>query len=232
MIELRKAADRGHADHGWLSTWHSFSFADYYDPQQMGWGPLRVINEDFVAPAKGFPTHGHRDMEIVTYPLAGPLQHKDSMGSGTIIQRPEVQRMSAGRGVMHSEFNASAAETVHLLQIWIEPDVLGIAPEYEQKAFPDDAKRGRWLPLATPDGREGSLSIHQDAVLLARLFAPGETGEWTIVPGRRAYLHLVGGAATVNGLELASGDGAKIAEENSITVAATAEAEILLFDLP
>lgn len=232
MIQLRKAAERGHADHGWLSTWHSFSFADYYDPEQMGWGPLRVINEDFVAPATGFPTHGHRDMEIITYPLAGPLQHRDSMGSGTVIRRPEVQRMSAGTGVTHSEFNASPTEPVHLLQIWIEPDVRGIPPEYEQRAFPDEAKRGRWLPLASSDGRDGSLRIHQRALLLVRLFAVGETADWSLAPGRRAYLHLVRGKAAVNGEPLSGGDGVKIAGEPTITVAAATEAEFLLFDLP
>ena len=232
MLELRKAADRGHADHGWLTTWHTFSFADYYDPAQMGWGPLRVFNEDFVAPAAGFPAHGHRDMEIITYLLAGPLRHQDSAGNGTVIRRPEVQRMSAGRGVMHSEFNASDSETVHLLQIWIEPDVRGIPVEYEQRAFPDEAKRGCWLPLASPDGRGGSLSIHQDALLLARTFAAGESADWAVATGRRAYVHLVGGEATVNGLALAGGDGARIAGETSIAVSAAADAEILLFDLP
>ncbi|OHC66857.1 MAG: quercetin 2,3-dioxygenase [Rhodocyclales bacterium GWA2_65_20] len=232
MINKRPAAARGHADHGWLKTWHSFSFADYYDPAEMGWGPLRVINDDTVAPATGFGRHGHRDMEIITYLLAGPLSHGDSMDNAAVIRRPEVQRMSAGSGVMHSEFNASADEVVHLLQIWIEPDVHGIAPEYEQKAFPDAAKRGRLLPIATPDGRDGSLAIHQRASIYATLLAPGQAVTHALAPGRRAYVHVAGGAATLNGLALAAGDGAKIKDESALTLAATDDAEVLLFDLP
>lgn len=232
MIALRRAAERGHAHHGWLESWHSFSFADYHDPAQMGWGPLRVINEDIVQPAAGFGMHGHRDMEIVTYLLAGPLRHEDSMGNGATFRAPEVQRMSAGRGVMHSEFNASDSEAVHLLQIWIQPAVRGIAPEYEQKAFADEAKRGRWAAIASPDGRDGSLTIHQDALLLARKLGAGETASHAPAAGRRAYLHVVRGALAVNGLRLAGGDAARIADEARLEIAARAESEVLLFDLP
>ena len=232
MIRLRPSAARGHADHGWLKSYHSFSFADYYDPDEMGWGVLRVINEDFVQAGQGFGRHGHRDMEIVTYLLAGPLEHKDSMGNGTVFRRPEVQRMSAGRGVQHSEFNPAADEGVHLLQIWIEPDVRGIAPEYEQKEFSDRDKRGRLLLIASPDGAQGSLTIHQDARLYASLLAPGEKLNHSLAPGRRAYLHLVSGELTVNGRRLVGGDGAKIADETALALAANAESELLLFDLP
>lgn len=232
MILLRPAAARGHADHGWLDTWHSFSFADYYDPAEMGWGPLRVINDDIIAPDSGFGRHGHRDMEIVTYMLSGTLSHGDSMQNATTLRRPEVQRMSAGRGVMHSEFNASNDERAHLLQIWIEPDVTGIAPEYEQRAFADAAKRGGWQAVATPDGRAGSFAIHQDASLYATLLAPGERLAHVLTPGRRAYVHVARGDVTLNGQALATGDGAKIAEESALTLAALGEAEVLLFDLP
>ena len=232
MTNLRPAAARGHADHGWLKTWHSFSFADYYDPAEMGWGPLRVINDDFIAPAQGFGRHGHRDMEILTYMLSGELSHGDSMKDAAVIRRPEVQRMSAGSGVMHSEFNASASATAHLLQIWIEPDVRGIAPEYEQKAFPDEAKRGKLLAIATPDGRADSLAIHQDASVYATLLAAGESVTHNLAPGRRAYVHVAVGNVAVNGLPLATGDGAKIADESGLTLAAAGDAEVLLFDLP
>jgi redox-sensitive bicupin YhaK (pirin superfamily) len=232
MISLRKAEDRGHADHGWLRSWHSFSFADYYDPAQMAWGPLRVINEDIVAPASGFGMHGHRDMEIVTYLLSGPLQHKDNMGNGSVFRAPEVQRMSAGKGVMHSEFNASADEPVHLLQIWIEPDVRGITPEYEQKTFPDSAKRDRWCVIASPDGRDGSLTIHQDALLLATKVGAGGTAMHALPAGRRAYLHVVRGEIALNGFNLSGGDAAKIDAAAHLAIAARNEAELLLFDLP
>ncbi len=232
MIQLRPAAARGHADHGWLKTWHSFSFADYYDPAEMGWSVLRVINDDYIAPGQGFGRHGHRDMEIVTYLLSGPLAHGDSMQNATTFRRPEVQRMSAGRGVTHSEFNPSADETTHLLQIWIEPAVRGIAPEYEQKSFPDEAKRGKWLAVATPDGRDGSLAIHQDASLYATLLAPGEVLTYVPAPGRRAYVHIVRGEATLNGRAMGSGDGAKIADESELVLAAAGDTEVLLFDLP
>ncbi len=232
MLKMRPAADRGHADHGWLKTWHSFSFADYHDPAEMGWGPLRVINDDIIAPDTGFGRHGHRDMEIVTYLLSGQLAHGDSMENAVTLRRPEVQRMSAGRGVMHSEFNPSADEAAHLLQIWIEPAVRGIAPEYEQRAFADADTRGRWLPFATPDGRAGSFRIRQDASLYATLLAAGETVEHDLAPGRRAYVHVATGDVALNGLALSTGDGVKIADETILSLAATGAAEVLLFDLP
>jgi len=232
MITKRPAAARGHFDHGWLKTWHSFSFAEYHDPAEMGWSSLRVINDDIVAPESGFGRHGHRDMEIVTYVLSGPLQHGDSMQNGTVIRRPEVQRMSAGRGVMHSEFNASTSESVHLLQIWIEPDVRGIEPEYEQRPYPDAAKRGRWLPIVTPDGRDGSMRIHQNASLYATLLEPGEELVQTLASGRCAYLHVVAGDVLLNGAPYAAGDGAKIENESRLALAARGAAEVLLFDLP
>jgi len=232
MILLRPGQARGHADHGWLRSHHSFSFADYHDPAEMGWGPLRVINEDFIAAGMGFGQHGHRDMEIITYLLAGPLQHKDSMGNGTTFRRPEVQRMSAGGGVLHSEFNASDSEEVHLLQIWIEPDVRGIAPEYEQRAFSDADKRDRWCLIASPDGAESSLTIHQDARLYASLLSPGKSLAHALAPKRRAYLHVIHGEVTLNDFQLAGGDAARIAGETVLAIVATADAEILLFDLP
>jgi len=232
MITLRKSDERGQADHGWLRSWHSFSFADYHDPEHMGWGPLRVINEDIVAPGTGFGKHGHRDMEIVTYLLSGPLRHEDSMGNGATFRAPEVQRMSAGRGVMHSEFNASATEPVHLLQIWIQPDVRGIAPEYEQKAFPDEARRAGWCAIASPDGRAGSLTIHQDALLFARKVGAGETAKYALTEGRRAYLHVVRGEVALNGAMLATGDAARVADETNLEILAGDESELLLFDLP
>ncbi|MGE5468476.1 MAG: pirin family protein [Ignavibacteria bacterium] len=232
MIRPRPAETRGHADHGWLKTAHSFSFADYYDPAEMGWSALRVINDDWIAPAQGFGRHGHRDMEIVTYLLSGALAHGDSMQNATTFRRPEVQRMSAGRGVMHSEFNPSADETTHLLQIWIEPDERGIAPEYDQKVFADDAKRGKWLPIATPDGRAGSMRIHQDASLYATLLSPGETLAHALAPGRRAYLHVASGDVALNGVPLKTGDGAKIEEESELSLTANGDSEVLLFDLP
>jgi redox-sensitive bicupin YhaK (pirin superfamily) len=232
MIALRPAGDRGHADHGWLKTWHSFSFADYYDPAEMGWGPLRVINDDFIAPDTGFGRHGHRDMEIITYLLDGPLAHGDSMQNAVTIRRPEVQRMSAGRGVMHSEFNPAPDETTHLLQIWIEPAERGIAPEYEQRVFDDAGKRGRWQTIATPDGRDGSFRIHQDASVYAALLAAGESLRHASAAGRRAYVHVARGDLRLNGIALTSGDGAKIADESELTLVADGDAEVLLFDLP
>lgn len=232
MIRPRFAAARGYADHGWLKTSHSFSFADYYDPGEMGWSVLRVINDDIIEPARGFGRHGHRDMEIVTYLLAGSLAHGDSMQNAVTFHRPEVQRMSAGRGVMHSEFNPSEAETTHLLQIWIEPDVQGIPPEYEQKRFEDVDKRGRLLPIATPDGADGSMTIHQDARIYATLLAPGESVVHALAPGRRAYVHVASGDVTLNGVPLATGDGAKIENETELRLAARGDSEVLLFDLP
>lgn len=236
MLTLRKADQRGHADHGWLDTWHSFSFADYHDPEHMGWGALRVINEDRVAPGAGFGKHGHRDMEIITYPLAGALQHKDSMGNGTVIRPGEVQRMSAGTGVMHSEFNPSADAAVHFLQIWLRPQVNGIRPGYEQKAFPPEARSGRLRLIASPDGRAGSVTIHQDAFLYAALLAPGQTVSHDLAPGRLGYVHMARGRLRAHGESesqpLEDGDGLKVRNVSRLTLSAEAEAEVLLFDLP
>lgn len=231
MITLRKSSDRGQADHGWLHSQHSFSFADYYDPQEMGWGPLRVINEDRVEPGQGFGTHGHRDMEIVSYVLAGELQHKDSMGNGTVIRPGDVQRMSAGTGVQHSEFNPSPRSPVHFLQIWIEPAARGMAPSYEQKFFAPEDKRGRLRLVASQDGREGSVTVHRDTDLYASLLAPGEQVSHSIAADRMAYLHLVRGAVRVNGVQLETGDAAKIEAEQKVTIAADEDSEVLLFDL-
>ena len=231
MIALRKSSDRGHADHGWLQSDHTFSFADYYDPQEMGWGPLRVINEDRVQPGKGFGTHGHRDMEIISYVLSGQLQHKDSMGNGTVIRPGDVQRMSAGTGVQHSEFNPSPTAPVHFLQIWIQPEMRGIAPGYEEKHFAPEDKRGRLRLVASRDGREGSVTIHQDADLFASLLSPQEQVSHRIAAGRLAYVHLVKGAVRVNGIALKTGDAAKIEAEESLEITADEDSELLLFDL-
>jgi hypothetical protein len=231
MITLRKSSDRGHAEHGWLHSQHSFSFADYYDPQQMGWGPLRVINEDRVEPDQGFGTHGHRDMEIISYVLAGELQHKDSMGNGTIIRPGDVQRMSAGTGVRHSEFNPSPNSRVHFLQIWIEPDALGITPGYEQKFFAPDEKRGQLRLIASQDGRTGSVTVHRNADLYASLLAPGDEVSHALAADRLAYLHVVRGAVRLNGVRLETGDAAKIEAEQALKIAADADSEVLLFDL-
>jgi redox-sensitive bicupin YhaK (pirin superfamily) len=231
MITLRKSSDRGHAEHGWLHSQHSFSFADYYDPQQMGWGPLRVINEDRVEPDQGFGTHGHRDMEIISYVLAGELQHKDSMGNGTIIRPGDVQRMSAGTGVRHSEFNPSPNSLVHFLQIWIEPAETGIAPSYEQKFFAPDEKRGQLRLIASPDGRAGSVTVHRNADLYASLLAPGDEVSHALAADRLAYLHVVRGAVRLNGVRLETGDAAKIEAEQALKIAADADSEVLLFDL-
>jgi quercetin 2,3-dioxygenase len=231
MIAVRKSSDRGHADHGWLLTYHSFSFANYYDPQEMGWGTLRVINEDRVQPGQGFGTHGHRDMEIISYVLDGQLQHKDSMGNGTIIRPGDVQRMSAGTGVQHSEFNPSSTALVHFLQIWIEPERRGMEPSYEQKYFSPEDKRGRLRLVASQDGREGSVTVHQDADLYASLLSPDEQVSHRITAGRIAYLHLVKGAVHVNGTQLRTGDAAKIELEQELVIDADEESELLLFDL-
>ncbi|MBX3675500.1 MAG: pirin family protein [Rhodocyclaceae bacterium] len=231
MITLRKSEARGHAEHGWLESWHTFSFADYYDPAEMSWRSLRVINEDIIQPGKGFGTHGHRDMEIVTYLLGGELEHKDSMGNGAVIRPGEVQRMSAGKGVMHSEFNPSPEATTHLLQIWIEPSVRGVPPSYEQTYFPVEERRGRLRLVASRDGRDGSVTIHQDAALYAALLAAGESVRHAPAQGRHAYLHVARGKVDLNGVQLGAGDGAKIAEESELRISAAADAEILLFDL-
>jgi len=232
MLNVRKAGDRGYADHGWLRSFHSFSFADYYDPQHVGFGPLRVINEDRVAPGRGFGRHGHRDMEIISYVLEGALEHKDSIGTGSVIRPGDVQRMSAGSGVLHSEFNASATEPVHFLQIWIEPNERGIAPSYEEKHFEPHAKRGRLRLIASPDARDGAVKIHQDAYVYAGLFDGAERAEHGVAPGRRAYVHVVRGDVAVNGEALTAGDAAKLTDVSSVAIANGSAAEVLLFDLP
>jgi redox-sensitive bicupin YhaK (pirin superfamily) len=231
MIELRKGRDRGFADHGWLKSFHTFSFADYYDPRHMGFGALRVINEDRVAPGQGFGSHPHRDMEIISYVLEGGLQHRDSMGNGSVITPGDVQRMSAGTGVFHSEFNPSQSDGVHFLQIWIEPGQRGIAPSYEQKHFAAADKRGRLRLVASPDGREGSVTIHQDARVYAALVDGDESVDHAIEKGRLAYLHVARGKATVNGQALEAGDALKASGEQRIVVEKGEDAEILLFDL-
>jgi redox-sensitive bicupin YhaK (pirin superfamily) len=231
-MEIRRACERGHAQHGWLDSYHSFSFADYYDPGHMGFGPLRVINDDRVQPGTGFGTHAHRDMEIITYVLSGRLEHKDSMGTGSVIAPGDVQAMSAGRGVRHSEFNPSPAEPTHFLQIWIEPDATGVDPRYQQTRFPDNEKRGRLRLIASRDGAEGSVGIHQDARVYAALVTGNEAVTHSLAPGRRAYVHIVRGSAQVNGTPLSAGDAAKIERESTVRVDRGDDAEVLLFDLP
>jgi redox-sensitive bicupin YhaK (pirin superfamily) len=231
MITIRNAEDRGHFDFGWLNTYHTFSFGDYYDPKHTRFGTLRVINEDFVQPGHGFPTHGHRDMEIVTYILKGALQHRDSMGTGSIIRRGDAQRMSAGTGVTHSEANPSSDEPVHLLQIWIFPREQGTQPDYEEKKFSDDEKRNRLRLIVSPDGSEGSVRIHQDAKIFASLLDPGQQVEHALADGRDAWLQVAAGSVNVNDNPLKQGDGAGIRKESKITITATETAEILLFDL-
>ena len=231
MITVRRAAERGHADHGWLDTWHTFSFADYHDPRHMGWGALRVINEDVVAPGEGFPPHAHRDMEIITYVLAGALEHKDSLGTGSVIRPGDVQRMRAGTGVRHSEYNPSDREPVHLLQIWIEPARRGIAPGYEQKTFPEAERRGRLRVIASSDGADGSVTIQQDAAVYAAVLDKGETAVHALGDGRRAWLQVARGAVRLNGQPLAAGDGAAVSGERMLTIEAVERAEALLFDL-
>ncbi|MDX2220219.1 MAG: pirin family protein [Burkholderiales bacterium] len=231
-IEVRKSQERGHANHGWLKSFHSFSFADYYDPKHMGFGPLRVINEDRVAPGMGFGTHGHRDMEIISYVLDGALEHKDSMGNGSVLKPGNVQRMSAGTGVMHSEYNPSPNAPVHFLQIWIQPDVRGIAPSYEEKFFDADTKRGVLKLIASPDGREGSVLIHQDASLYASLLDGPDRVVHELGAGRLAYVHVVRGAVSINGAALDAGDAVKLAGPASLLLEQGEQAEVLLFDLP
>ncbi len=232
MIVRRPAAERGHANHGWLDSHHSFSFADYYDPAHMGFGPLRVINEDRVQPGMGFGTHGHRDMEIISYVLEGQLSHQDNMGNGSIIAPGDVQRMSAGRGVLHSEFNPSSTDGVHFLQIWIEPAQRGIAPSYEQARVDAAAKRGTLALLAAPAGQGGAVVIHQDARLYAGLFDGAESAVHAVAPGRRAYVHVARGAVHVNGAPLGAGDAVRIEDEAEVRIDAGRDAEVLLFDLP
>ena len=232
MITQRPAAERGHANHGWLDSWHSFSFAEYHDPRHVHWGPLRVINEDRVAPGRGFGTHGHRDMEIISYVIAGALGHKDSMGNAASIVPGEVQRMSAGTGVTHSEFNHDAQGTTHFLQIWIIPDRQGIAPGYEQKAFAAEDKRGRLRLVASPDGRDGSVTIHASAALHAGLFdGPAERAELALDPQRLGYVHVARGAVHVNGQALGAGDAALLDGESRLVIDQGRQAEVLVFDL-
>ena len=231
MQELRRAAERGYADHGWLRSFHSFSFAGYHDPRHMGFGPLRVINEDRVRAGAGFGTHAHRDMEIISYVLEGALAHQDSMGTGSTIVPGDVQRMSAGSGVTHSEFNQDKSGTTHFLQIWIEPQVRGIAPEYEQKHFAAGEKRGRLRLIASPDGAEGSVRIHQDARMYAGLFGGAERASVELGQGRKAYVHVARGTITVNGQRLSAGDALKT-DERALHFSAGEDAEVLLFDLP
>jgi redox-sensitive bicupin YhaK (pirin superfamily) len=228
--ELRRGAERGHANHGWLDSYHSFSFADYYDPRHMGFGPLRVINEDRVKAGSGFGTHGHRDMEIISYVLEGALGHEDSMGNGSTIVPGDVQRMSAGSGVRHSEFNHEKAKITHFLQIWIEPAVAGIPPSYEQKHFKPEDKRGRLRLIASPDGAEGSVRIHQDALIYAGLFDGRENASYDL-KNERGYVHMARGRATVNGHRLEAGDALKT-DAGLIEIENGEQAEILVFDLP
>jgi quercetin 2,3-dioxygenase len=230
MTEVRPSGARGHANHGWLDSRHSFSFADYYDPRHMGYGVLRVINEDRVQPGGGFGTHGHRDMEIISYVLEGALGHRDSIGNGSRIVPGDVQRMSAGHGVRHSEFNEAQGVT-HFLQIWIEPAVTGIAPSYEQKRFSAEDKRGRLRLIVSPDGAAGSLTIHQDARVYAGFFEGAERAEHPLAPGRKAYVHMARGTAQVNGQTLAAGDALKT-DAGALVIEGGNAAEVLLFDLP
>ena len=231
MLTVRKSQDRGHADHGWLHSMHSFSFAGYYDPAHMGFGNLRVINEDRIAPGMGFGTHGHRDMEIISYVLSGELAHKDSMGNVKGILPGDVQRMSAGTGVQHSEFNHADGQTTHFLQIWIEPNVRGIAPSYEQKTFADTEKRGVLRLVASPDGAQGSVTIHADASMYAGLFDADEAVTLPLTAGRKTYVHLVRGALQVNGHALSGGDAALIDKETTLSLTDGQDAEVLVFDL-
>lgn len=232
MITIRKAKERGHFNHGWLNTYHTFSFDQYYDPRYMGFRTLRVINEDFVSPGRGFPMHGHRDMEIITYILEGALKHQDSMGNGSVIRPGDVQRMSAGTGVRHSEQNASADESVHLLQIWILPDTVGLEPSYEQKAFPRDQIHNRFHLIASSDGRDGSVTVHQDISLLASILDEDERSGYEISPTRYGWLQVARGAIEVNGETAEQGDGLVIVGESELTVVAKEPSEVLLFDLP
>ena len=233
MLIVRKSDERGTADLGWLYSRHTFSFSDYYDPQHMGFGPLRVINEDRVSPGQGFGTHGHQDMEIISYVLEGALEHKDSIGTGSVIRPGDVQVMSAGTGIRHSEFNHSKTEPVHFLQIWIVPDREGIAPRYDQKRFPDDEKRGCLRLVGSSDGRDGSIVIHQDVRFFAALLSTGEEVTHALAAGRRAWLQVVRGAVEANGQSIDAGDGAAVDDEAALTVTArNDDAEILVFDLP
>jgi quercetin 2,3-dioxygenase len=232
MQQIRRSAERGYADHGWLKSFHTFSFADYFDPQHVDFGPLRVINEDRVQPGAGFGTHAHRDMEILTYVLSGALAHKDSMGNGSTIRPGDVQRMSAGRGVQHSEFNGSNSEPVHFLQIWIMPNERGIESSYEERHFSAEERRGRLRLIASPDGAQRSVLIHQDARVYAGLFDGAETATLELAPGRRLYLHVARGQISADGVTLAAGDALKLTDTATLLLRDAREAEVLVFDLP
>jgi redox-sensitive bicupin YhaK (pirin superfamily) len=232
MLAVRRADDRGHANHGWLDSYHTFSFGGYHDPQHMGVSNLRVINDDTVAPGGGFATHGHSDMEIISYVLEGALEHKDSMGNGSVIRPGDVQRMSAGTGVTHSEYNHSASEAVHFLQIWLQPNALGVEPGYDQRHFPLDERRGRWVVLVSPDGRDGSIATYQDAVMFGTLLAPGEGLRYRFDADRQGYLHLARGQLRVGDIILRQGDGLKVQKHELLEIEGVEDAEALLFDMP
>src|SRR4051794_10360017 len=231
MIRVRKGSERGHFDHGWLDTYHTFSFGRYYDPRHMGFRALRVINEDRVAPGRGFGAHPHEDMEIITYVLAGALAHRDSLGTGSTIRPGELQRMTAGTGITHSEFNPSATEPVHLYQIWLEPERAGLEPSYEQNAFPEDERRNRLRLVASPDGHDGSLTIRQDARLYLATLEGGREVSHELRPGRHAWLQVLRGDVTLNGLALSAGDGAALGDEAGLVIRSDRPSEVLLFDL-
>jgi redox-sensitive bicupin YhaK (pirin superfamily) len=232
MLAVRRADDRGHADHGWLDSYHTFSFGGYYDPRYMGVSNLRVINDDTVAPGGGFATHGHNDMEIISYVLEGALEHQDSMGNGSVIRPGDVQRMSAGTGVTHSEYNHSASEPVHFLQIWLQPNAVGVEPSYDQRHFPIDQRHGRWVLLLSPDGRDGSIATHQDALMFGTLLASGESLKYRFAADRQGYLHLARGQLRVGDITLRQGDGLKIQKHELLEINGVEDAEVLLFDLP
>ena len=231
MLQVRKSHERGHANHGWLDSYHTFSFSEYHDPRWMGFGPLRVINDDRIAPGGGFPTHRHRDMEIVTYVLDGALHHQDSLGNGGIIVPGEVQRMRAGHGIAHSEYNASKTSPVHLLQIWIEPDTLNLEPGYEQKAFDPIEMHNRFRVVASKEGHDGSITIHQDARILAAKIQPGEHAMASLAPGRRGWLHVATGRVLLKGYTLEAGDSVALVHEPEILLEGLEPSEVLLFDL-
>lgn len=232
MLALRKADDRGHSSHGWLDSYHTFSFGGYYDPRHMGVSNLRVINDDTVAPGAGFAEHGHNDMEVISYVLDGALEHKDSMGNGSVIRPGDVQRMSAGTGVTHSEYNHSASQPVHFLQIWLQPNAVGVEPGYDQRHFPVGERRGRWVLLISPDGRDGSIATHQDALMFGTLLAAGETLNYGFDDDRQGYLHLACGQLQVGNITLRQGDGLKIQKHERLELKGIEDADVLLFDLP
>ena len=232
MLAMRKAGDRGHANYGWLDSYHTFSFGGYYDPQNMGVSNLRVINDDTVAPGGGFAEHGHNDMEIISYVLDGALEHRDSMGNGSVIRPGDVQRMSAGTGVTHSEYNHSSVKSVHFLQIWLQPNALGVEPSYDQKHFPIEDRRGRWVPLVSPEGRDGSIKTHQNALMFSTLLAPDETLDYRFDTDRDGYLHLARGQLRVGNITLQQGDGIRVQKHNLLELVGIEDAEVLLFDLP